>query len=124
MLGVTLADIEQHIDVGTDRSSVLFTSRGCGEILGSILIATLFDRFNHYVTFGVYLTLSGVTMVLFAISGSYVMSMIMVFLKGVFLGALNCGKGWCSYKAHEQFFIHLSRYCCYCFTTGCLSLSM
>ncbi|XP_077490422.1 sodium-dependent glucose transporter 1A-like isoform X1 [Amblyomma americanum] len=91
LTGVALLDLVEIYGSRLSSMSYLITTRGIGNLLGSLLGGKLYDTYNTQVVSIIMMSLSSVTVLMIPLSGNVPLAHIMVFFEGLSLGAFGTG---------------------------------
>ncbi|XP_050032903.1 sodium-dependent glucose transporter 1A-like [Dermacentor andersoni] len=91
LTGVALLDLVEIYDASVSSVSYLITTRGIGNLIGSLLGGKLYDTYNTQVISILTMILSSITVLVVPLSGYLAVAHVMVFFEGLSLGAFGTG---------------------------------
>jgi MFS transporter, FHS family, Na+ dependent glucose transporter 1 len=90
-LGPTLTDLALAVGVNLTQISYLFTARGLGYLAGSMVGGRLYDRMRGHPVMAGVLLLTSLVMLVIPMATMLWMLIVMLFLIGMFEGAIDVG---------------------------------
>lgn len=102
LLGPTLPDLAENVQVSISAVSILFSARSLGYLSGSLLGGVLYDRFPGHTVLGGFLILDALALVL--VPQSYLFALLVgwTFLLGLTLGGMDVGSNTLLTDAHGE----------------------
>ena len=92
LLGLTLLDLQGHLQVTLTKVTQLFTCRSLGGVVGAILMGGCLDHVNDSVAICSSLLVMAIVIYVTPLMTSYAGLLFIIFVEGIGISFIQCGK--------------------------------